>query len=76
MMYEGYHVWGMHLIWWFIWAILLFWVFATPYTIPGQRLRKNSPHDILLRRLASGQITPEQYEKQKQILDRDSVKPG
>ncbi|MEO8086537.1 MAG: SHOCT domain-containing protein, partial [Bacteroidota bacterium] len=31
MFYEGYHFWGMHLTWWFIWLVLLFWIFATPY---------------------------------------------
>jgi len=76
MMYDGYHVWGMHLLWWFVWAILLFWIFATPFDIPGQRQRKNAPLDILLRRLASGQITTEQYNEHKQILDRDLIKPA
>ena len=76
IMYGGYHIWGMHLLWWVVWAVLLFWIFAMPYNIPGQRQPKNTPHDILLRRLASGQITTEQYNEQKQILDTDSGSPG
>jgi hypothetical protein len=32
-MYNGYNFWGMDMIWWFIWLIIMFWIFATPYDI-------------------------------------------
>lgn len=70
-MYYGYHFWGMHLIWWFIWFIFIIWVFATPYDIPGQMKRKDSPLDILKKRFASGQINKEEYQEQKKILEND-----
>ena len=73
-MYDGYHFWGMHLTWWFIWALLFFWIFATPYDIPGQRKRKDSPLDILKKRFATGQITTEEYQEKKNILESDSQK--
>lgn len=73
-MYEGYHFWGMHAIWWFIWVILLFWIFFTPYEIPGRRNRKNSALEILQRRFASGEITKEEYEERKAIIERDLQK--
>lgn len=73
-MYNGYHFWGMHLIWWFLWLILLFWIFFTPYDVPGKRRKKDSPLDILQKRFASGQITKEEYEEHKKILERDSLK--
>jgi putative membrane protein len=67
-MYEGYHVWGMHLFWWFAWIIFLFWIFATPYNIPGQRSKKEKPVDILKRRFAAGQIDKEEFlEKMKHL---------
>ena len=72
-MYYGYHFWGMHLIWWFIWIILLFWVFFTPYEIPGRRRRDNAL-EILQRRFASGEITKEEYEERKAIIERDAHK--
>ena len=72
-MYNGYHFVGMHLIWWFIWAIMLFWIFATPYDIPGQRRRKDSPLDVLQKRFASGQITNEEYQASKKTLEKDSA---
>lgn len=68
MYYDGYHFWGMHLFWWIIWGILLFTIFVTPYDIPGQRNKKDSPLDILQKRLASGQITYEEYVEKKKML--------
>ncbi len=73
MFYTSYF-WGMHLVWWFIWLILLFWIFATPYDVPGQRKKKDSPLDILKRRLASGEITTEEYQDKKRIIENDTAK--
>ncbi len=73
MFYDGYHFWGMHLIWWFVWLSLLFWIFAIPYDIPGQR-RSDSPFDILRKRFASGQMTNEEYQEKKKILEKDLAK--
>lgn len=47
----------MNLIGWFIGIVFMFWIFATPYKIPGQRNKKLSSIDILKRRFALGQIT-------------------
>jgi len=70
MMYNN-GFWGMDIIWWFVWIILIFWIFATPYDIPGQRRKKDGPLDILKKRFASGQITKEEYEESKKILTTD-----
>ncbi|MEO7905589.1 MAG: SHOCT domain-containing protein [Saprospiraceae bacterium] len=74
MFYNGYHFSGMHLIWWFIWLVFLFWIFATPYDIPGQMKKKDSPLDILQKRFASGQITKEDYHERRKILEDDLTK--
>jgi putative membrane protein len=76
MFYDGYHFWGMHLIWWFVWLIFILWIFATPYAIPGQRWKKYSPLDILQQRFASGQITTAEYNEKKKILEEDLKKSG
>ncbi len=73
MFYSNYY-WGMHFVWWFIWVILLFWIFATPYDIPGQRTKKDSPLDILQKRFASGRITNDEYQEKRKILENDGVK--
>ena len=73
MLYAGYHFLGMHLAWWLIWSIILFWIFATLYDIPNNKKnRKDSPLDILKKRFASGQIKIEEYQEKKRILKSDS----
>lgn len=74
-MYDGYHFWGMHLIWWVIWVILLFWIFFTPYDVPGRK-RKDSPLEILQRRFASGEMSKEEYEERRAIIERDVQAAG
>ena len=69
MTYNGYPYWGMDLIWWFIWVLVFFWIFATPYSIPGERRKKESALDILNKRLASGQIKTEEYKKKKELIE-------
>ncbi len=69
MYYYNYHFWGMHLLWWFVWGILLIWIFATPYDVPGQRTKKDTPLDMLKKRFASGQISNEEYLEKKRILE-------
>lgn len=71
---DGYFMGGMHALWWLFWLglIIVLWV-----TIgrPGRRnepRERETPHDILRRRLAHGEITPEAYEQAKALLDRDA----
>lgn len=69
MMYsDSYHFVGMHIIWWIVWMILIIWIFAIPYNIPGQRRKKETPLDILKVRFALGEITEEEFEKTKKLL--------
>ncbi|KYG79296.1 hypothetical protein AWW67_13035 [Roseivirga seohaensis] len=68
-LYEG-HFWGMHFIWWIIWLVFLFWIFLTPWDVPGQKTRKESPLEILKKRLASGEIDPQEFEERKKLLER------
>jgi len=75
MDYDNYF-WGMNVTWWIIWVIILFWIFALPYDIPGQRKRKNSALDILQKRYAAGQFTLSEYQERKKILEEDAaIKP-
>ena len=71
MFYNGHHLWGMHLIWWFLWFILIFWVFALPYEVPGQRKRRDSPLDVLKKRFAAGEISKEEFEENKKVLENE-----
>ena len=73
MYYNNYYG-GMHLFWWVIWILLLIWIFAIPYNIPFQRQKRDSPIDILKRRFASGEITKDEYQEMKKILENDLAK--
>lgn len=69
--YDNYYFGGMHFLWWFVWLILLFWIFVIPFDIPGERRLKNSPMDILKRRLAAGEITNEEFLEKKAIIEKN-----
>ncbi|MDQ6812955.1 MAG: SHOCT domain-containing protein [Bacteroidota bacterium] len=65
-MYYNYG--GMHLFWWFIWVFFLIWIFATPWAIPGQRSKKETPLDLLKKSYARGEIDKIEYEEKKKII--------
>ncbi len=67
--YNGYYFGGMNLIWWIIWMGVIFWIFLTPWSIPGERRKKDAPLDILQKRFATGEITKEQYLEHKKLLE-------
>lgn len=69
MINNGYNFYGMHLIWWFIWFVMMLWIFATPLYVPFQDKKRDSPLDILKKRFASGHISKEEYQDQKSILE-------
>ena len=68
----GWSFFGMHVIWWLVWFMILttaFWAF-TP--VPKRDLRAGvRALDILRRRYAAGQISTEDYERRKTVLERD-----
>ncbi len=70
MGFDGYQFWGMHIIWWFIWFGLLFWMYALPYDVPFQRKKKDSPLDTLRKRFAAGEITKVEFEESRTILEK------
>ena len=69
MDYETYNYVGMHLLWWILWIVVIFWIFASPYNIPGQRSKKETPLDILKKRFAKGEINSEEYQEKKMLLE-------
>lgn len=63
------HFGGMHFVWWIIWFILLVWIFFVPYDIPYKKSKNEDPLAILKKRFAKGEITKEEYEESKKILE-------
>ena len=79
MFYDGgYAMGGMHGLWWFFWLVLIGVLVFYGWGSPSEKRRR--PHesalDVLQRRLASGEIAPEQYEQRKALLDRDARAPS
>lgn len=76
MFYDGgYYMGGMHGMWWIFWVLFIGVFFLTDWgRSDAQRRRpRETPLQILQRRLASGEITPDEYETHKSLLDRDAA---
>lgn len=61
----------MHLIWWAFSILLMLLLFRWFEPVLKKRIWKDSPLDILQRKFASGEITAEEYEQKKKILEGD-----
>lgn len=73
---EGFYMGGMHGLWWIFWIVL---IGALVYSIWGpsskrRREPKETPHEVLRRRVANGDINAQKYEQRKALLDRDTRK--
>ncbi len=77
MFYDGggYLMGGMHWLWWIFWIALVAVIVFYGWGRPSEQRRRprERPHEVLRRRLASGEITPDQYEERKTLLDRDAA---
>ena len=63
---------GMHLFWWLFWLALIGTAFTTITPVPRSQLRSGERAlDILRRRYAAGQVTTDEYERRKAVLERD-----
>ena len=72
MFYKDGFFWGMHLIWWAIWFVLLVWIFFAPSSTSYQEKEEDNPLETLKRRFAKGEITKKDYEQSKKLLRLDS----
>ena len=75
MFYDGgYMMGGMHGLWWLFWLTVIGVVL---FSGGGRRSGRSdypreTPHEVLRRRLANGEITPQEHEERKALLDRDT----
>jgi putative membrane protein len=79
MYWGGGYMIGMHLWWWLVWVIVIVAIVMLLLR-GGGGLRadrsRETPHETLRRRLANGELTPQEYEARKALLDRDSREAG
>ncbi len=80
MYYDGgWFMGGMHFLWWIFWGgivaafVWAFWGQTGERTSDAGRMseQRETPLELLQQRLASGECTPEDYEKRKALLERD-----
>jgi putative membrane protein len=77
MMYDGGFLFGMHSLWWIFWLIVIAVVVVALLRTSGsaaQALRetpRETSHEVLRRRYAAGEVTTQEYEERKALLDRD-----
>lgn len=69
--FSGGLFWGMHLLWWLFWIVLISLFFSLLTPVPRSKVRE-TPLQILQRRYAAGEISTEEYEQRKQRLARDA----
>ena len=75
MFYDGgFYMGGMHGLWWIFWVVLMGVLVFYVWGRPGEQRRRQreTSQEVLQRRLANGEITPDEYEKRKALLDRDA----
>lgn len=73
MFYDGgFFMGGFHALWWIFWLVLIGALVFLAFRRARQRddLQGETPHEVLHRRLASGEVTAKEYEETKALLDR------
>lgn len=68
--YNGNHFYGMHLIWWVIWIIFILWILASTLKSSRKKRKEETPLDILNKRFANGEISKEEYDEKKKIINK------
>lgn len=73
----GYRV-GMHGLGWLVWLVFLAGFLLLGRGRSGSRGDdpRETPHEMLRRRLANGDITAAGYEERMALLDRDGGRPA
>lgn len=70
--WNGYN-WGMPMMW-FAWTLVILFVWflirQVRKDMPSEK-QKESPMDVLKRRYANGEITTEEYEQRKKVLEKE-----
>ena len=70
----AYYMIGMHAFWWLFWVVAIVAVLFSMRgrgAILGER-SPEAPREMLRRRLASGDIEPDEYEQCIALLNRDA----
>ena len=59
---SGGWFWGMHLLWWLFWFLIVASFFSLLTPVPRNKVRE-TPLQVLQRRYAAGEIPTQEYEE-------------
>ena len=87
MYYNGFSFFGMHAIWWIVWIAVIAAFVMLLVGAPGRRggdakatanAPRETPLEILRRRYAAGEISTNECEERRTVLERDALpaQPG
>lgn len=70
---DGYYMVGMHAFWWLFWVLLIVLVLfgIRPRSGEHRERQRETPIDILRRRLANGEINAQEYEEIMRVLSQE-----
>lgn len=71
MFYNNGFYWGMHLIWWAIWLVVVGWIIFGPSSTSYTETKEDNLATTLKIRFAKGEISKEEYEQSKELLKSD-----
>lgn len=61
---------GMHLVWWCIMILLLIWLFYMSFKTSAKKTHIETPMEILKKRLALGEISKEEYQEKRDLIEK------
>jgi putative membrane protein len=72
MFHDGNYMIGMHGLWWLFWVLLIGAALMFTWWRPGRSGdgSRETPLEVLRRRLAVGEISPTEFEERKKLLER------
>lgn len=70
-MFDANNLLEMHWIWWVVIIAFILWILVTPNHRKGGRSKKDLQRTRLRRMLEKGQISNQEYEEQKQLLENE-----
>lgn len=70
---DGYYMVGMHAFWWLFWVLLIVLMLfgIRPRSGEHRERQRETPIDILRRRLANGEINAQEYEEIMRVLSQE-----
>ena len=69
-MFYNYDFFGMDLMWWIIWSILIALFFSFFQPVRRKNIKK-APIDNLQHKFSTGEISVDEYEQRKRVLEID-----